>query len=193
MWLCADSASIEESGSVWGGLCQGNAQVEFAGRSMERAHRERRRSRDVSVDDRKPDRNVIRALRPLRNNTPATLSASCYGTAINVKGSSRRAVHLSGSLEKHVRLQKVLGSAKPCRMIDARASAIADACRSPSVRLQFAASLSMAEARMSCVRRGSVGFSERCGVRLAHSHHFEKPSQARVRPKREPLRPRTTD
>ncbi|WP_161783715.1 hypothetical protein, partial [Caballeronia glathei] len=92
---------------------QGIAQVEFAGRSMERAHRERRRSRDVSVDDRKPDRNVIRALRHLRNSTPASLSASCYDTAISVKGSSRRAVHLSGgSLEEHVRLQKVLGSAK---------------------------------------------------------------------------------
>ena len=79
---------------------------------MKRAHRERRRSRDVSVDDRKPDRNVIRALRHLRNSTPTSLSASCYDTAISVKGSSRRAVHLSGSLEEHVRLQKVLGSAK---------------------------------------------------------------------------------
>jgi hypothetical protein len=77
----------------------GKGQVAFAGRSMERAHRERRRSRDVSVDDRKPDRNVIRALRHLRNSTPASLSASCHDTAISVKGSSRRAVHLSGSLE----------------------------------------------------------------------------------------------
>jgi len=44
-------------------------------------------------------------------STPASMSASCYDTAISVKVSSRRAVHLSGSLEEHVRLQKVLGSA----------------------------------------------------------------------------------
>ncbi|MEM5300018.1 hypothetical protein VSR82_37945 [Burkholderia sp. JPY481] len=62
----------------------------------------------MSVDDR---RNVIRALRHLRNSTPASLSASCYDTAISVKGSSQSAVPLSGSLEEHVRLQKVLGSA----------------------------------------------------------------------------------
>jgi hypothetical protein len=53
-------------------------------------------------------------LRHLRNSTPASLSASCYDTAISVKGSSRRAVHLSGPQEEHVRLQKVLGSANFC-------------------------------------------------------------------------------
>jgi hypothetical protein len=63
---------------------EGFAPVEFAGRSMERAHRERRCSRDVSVDDRKPDRNVICALRHLGNSTPASLSASCYDSAISV-------------------------------------------------------------------------------------------------------------
>ena len=52
---------------------------------------------------------MIRALRHLRNSMPASLSASCYDTAISVKGSSRRAVHLSGSLEEYVRLQNVLG------------------------------------------------------------------------------------
>jgi hypothetical protein len=53
-------------------------------------------------------------LRHLRKSTPASLSASCYDTAISVKGSSRRAVHLSGPQEEHVRLQKVLGSANFC-------------------------------------------------------------------------------
>jgi hypothetical protein len=70
--------------------------------------------------------------RHLRNSTPASLSASCYDTAISVKGSSRRAVHLSGSLEEHVRLQKVLGSAKNGRSTSAgRSSTIEDLHLSP--------------------------------------------------------------
>ncbi|ALL66850.1 high-affinity iron permease 1 [Paraburkholderia caribensis MBA4] len=68
-------------------------------------------------------RNVIRALRQLRISTPASLSASCYDTAISVKGSSRRAVHLSGSLEAHVRLQKILGPLRFIRRLPTCAAA----------------------------------------------------------------------
>lgn len=81
---------------------------------------------------------MIRALRHLRNSTPASLSASCYDTAITVKGSSRRAVHLSGSLEEHVRLQKVLGSATSRRwpVLAPRHPDVSSASFQPALRRQ---------------------------------------------------------
>lgn len=66
---------------------------------------------DIAMRRRKRSLKWKAAMRHLRNSTPASLSVICYDAAISVIGSSRTAVHLSGSLEEYVRRQKVLGSA----------------------------------------------------------------------------------